>query len=40
MTSNHGKDKKGLHPFSHWNTSGPLWGPVWVLCVKMEHDGA
>lgn len=31
VTSNHGKDKKRLHPFACWSTSGPLSGQIWVL---------
>lgn len=45
-TSNHGKDKKGLHPFACWSTCGPLPGQIRVLCssavgrLKMEHEGS
>lgn len=28
VTSNHGKDKKGLYSFAHWSTSGPLSGQI------------
>ena len=44
MTSNHGKDKKGLQPFACWSTSGPLPGQIWVLCspvigcLKMDRE--
>lgn len=32
VNSNHGKDKKGLHPFACCSVSGPLSGQIWVLC--------
>lgn len=45
VTSNHGKDKKGLHPFVCGSTSGTFPGRIWVLCssvigcLKMDHEG-
>lgn len=32
VTSNHGKDKKGLYPFACWGTLGTFSGQIWVLC--------
>lgn len=32
VTRNHGKDEKGLHPFTCRSTSGHLSGQIWVLC--------